>query len=182
MTFTCACLGCTCAGERITSLTPHLYPRAVASSRARTARAGGAGDIAKIVLRQIEVAWENPLLGRIIREADDIFAAPAEGFALVKALDSQQPSSKASLDTVFRLYCIEGLNAAQVARKCGCRRSLVFLRLEALRRKLGTHPEHFVNTQAISKPLKNPSLIRALAACFGRAPFTLRSRMRTKRI
>jgi hypothetical protein len=63
-----------------------------------------------------------------------------KAFALVKALDSEQPSSKASLYTVFRLYCMEGLNAVQVARKCGCARSLVFLRLEALRRKLGTHP------------------------------------------
>jgi len=63
-----------------------------------------------------------------------------KAFALVRALDSEQPSSKASLYTVFRLYCMEGLNAAQVARKCGCARSLVFLRLQALSRKLGTHP------------------------------------------
>jgi hypothetical protein len=63
-----------------------------------------------------------------------------KAFALVKALDSEQPASKASLYTVFRLYCMEGLNAVQVARKCSCARSLVFLRLEALRRKLGTHP------------------------------------------
>ena len=63
-----------------------------------------------------------------------------KAFALVKALDSEQPTSKASLYRVFRLYCMEGLDAVQVARKCGCARSLVFLRLEALRRKLGVHP------------------------------------------
>jgi hypothetical protein len=63
-----------------------------------------------------------------------------KAFALVKALDSERPASKASLYTVFRLYCMEGLNAVEVARKCGCARSLVFLRLEALRRKLGVHP------------------------------------------
>jgi hypothetical protein len=63
-----------------------------------------------------------------------------KAFALVKALDSEQPASNASLYTVFRLYCMEGLNAVQVARKCRCGRSLVFLRLKALREKLGVDP------------------------------------------
>lgn len=61
-------------------------------------------------------------------------------FALVKALDSEQPVSKASVYTVFRLYCMEGLNAVQVARKCLCARSLVFTKLKLLCKKLGTHP------------------------------------------
>ena len=83
-----------------------------------------------------------------------------KAFALVKALDSEQPSSKVSLYTVFRLYCMEGLNAVQVARKCGCGRSLVFLRLQALSRKLGTHPrtlrQYSSHFQDIEKSLADP--------------------------
>ena len=63
-----------------------------------------------------------------------------QAFALVRALDATQPVRKASLYTVFRLYCVEGLTVEQVARKCRCARSLVFVRLGALRRKLGTEP------------------------------------------
>lgn len=64
--------------------------------------------------------------------------AARKAFALVKALDAAQPARKASLYTVFRLYCVEGLTVEQVSRRCRCARSLVFLRLGALRRKLGT--------------------------------------------
>lgn len=66
--------------------------------------------------------------------------AARQAFALVKALDAAQPARKASLYTVFRLYCVEGLTVEQVARQCRCARSLVFLRLRALRQKLGGDP------------------------------------------
>ena len=66
--------------------------------------------------------------------------AARKAFALVKALDAEQPARKASLYTVFRLYCVEGQTVEQVARQCRCARSLVFLRLGALRRKLGRDP------------------------------------------
>jgi hypothetical protein len=66
--------------------------------------------------------------------------AARKAFALVKALDAEQPVRKASLYTVFRLYCVEGQTVEQVARQCRCARSLVFLRLGALRRKLGRDP------------------------------------------
>jgi hypothetical protein len=83
-----------------------------------------------------------------------------KAFALVKALDSEQTAGKASLYTVFRLYCMEGLNAVQVARKCGCARSLVFLRLEALRRKLGVHPrtlrQYSGHFESIEESLADP--------------------------
>lgn len=64
--------------------------------------------------------------------------AARNAFALVKALDADQPAGKAALYTVFRLYCVEGLTVQQVAKRCRCARSLVFVRLNALRRKLGT--------------------------------------------
>jgi hypothetical protein len=66
--------------------------------------------------------------------------AARQAFALVRALDAATPARKAPLYTVFRLYCVEGLTIAQVARNCRCARSLIFLRLTALARKLGAHP------------------------------------------
>lgn len=70
-------------------------------------------------------------------------SAARSAFALVRALDAGQPVRKAPLYTVFRLYCVEGLTVEQVARRCRCARSLVFSRLEALRRKLGAPPRQF---------------------------------------
>jgi len=66
-----------------------------------------------------------------------------QAVALVKALDAEQAVMKASVYTVFRLYCIDGLTTAQVAKKCGCARSLVFARLKRLRQKLGRNPAAF---------------------------------------
>lgn len=96
---------------------------------------GNAGELRPLVPPGELFARFNPQTKEAVGES-----TARKAFALVKALDSEHPSSKASLYTVFRLYCMEGLNAVQVARKCGCGRSLVFLRLEALRRKLGVHP------------------------------------------
>src|SRR5438552_17815213 len=42
--------------------------------------------------------------------------------------------------TVFRLYCMEGLSAARIARKCFCSKSAVMRRLKVIRAKLGTDP------------------------------------------
>jgi hypothetical protein len=48
----------------------------------------------------------------------------------------------------------------QVARKCGCARSLVFLRLEALRCKLGVHPrtlrQYSGHFESIEESLSDP--------------------------
>ncbi len=66
--------------------------------------------------------------------------AARQAFALVRALDAAQSLRKASLYMVFRLYCVEGLTVEQVARRCRCARSLVFVRLGELKRKLGTEP------------------------------------------
>lgn len=61
-------------------------------------------------------------------------------FALVKELGEGDRCRKAPILQVFRLYCLESLPAAQVARRCGCAKSLVVLRLGELRRKLGRDP------------------------------------------
>jgi hypothetical protein len=69
--------------------------------------------------------------------------AARQAIALVRALEAEPAARKAPLYTVFRLYCIEGFTVAQVARHCRCARSLVFVRLAALRRKLGADPRTF---------------------------------------
>jgi hypothetical protein len=82
------------------------------------------GDIAKIVLRQIEIAWENPLLGRTIREADDIFAGPAEGAALARVLRGSGRIARAAFDVHFhhsrrpRPVQIRLPNILKVGRHC----------------------------------------------------------------
>ena len=63
-----------------------------------------------------------------------------QALALVKALDSQYKFRKAPLSKVFLLYCSEGLDAKQTAKRCKCGRTLIFDRLKLLKRKLGRHP------------------------------------------
>lgn len=61
-------------------------------------------------------------------------------FALLKELDEQTNVRKAPVIQVFRLYCLEGLSRAAVAKRCGCVESLVTLRLKAIHKKLGRKP------------------------------------------
>ena len=99
--------------------------------------------------------------------------AARKAFALVKALDAEQPARKASLYTVFRLYCVEAKTVEQVARQCRCARSLVFLRLGALRRKLGRDPrqlrQYSGHFERIEESLAEPRARRIYrrAAAFG---------------
>jgi hypothetical protein len=60
--------------------------------------------------------------------------------ALVRTLDTELRARKAPVYSVFRLYCVEGLTAEEIARKCHCARALVYFRLEWLRQKLGRDP------------------------------------------
>jgi hypothetical protein len=61
-------------------------------------------------------------------------------FALVHELETDGRRLKAPIMRVFRLYCMDGLTAVKVARRCGCSKSLVLLRLKQLRTKLGRDP------------------------------------------
>jgi len=60
--------------------------------------------------------------------------------ALVKEVDAGQGARKVSLYTVMRLYCVDCLTAAQIARKCGCARSLIYSRISELRERLKRDP------------------------------------------
>lgn len=69
-------------------------------------------------------------------------------FALIRELEIEGRWRKAPILQVFRLYCMEGLTAKQVARRCGCAKSLVILRLKALRKKTGREPAQLRNFSA----------------------------------
>lgn len=61
-------------------------------------------------------------------------------FALVQQLDSDEVVKPPGVVTVFRLYCMDELTAAQAARKLHCSKPTVLRRLELLRRKTGLEP------------------------------------------
>jgi len=69
------------------------------------------------------------------RDADEEFAARA--FALVHQLDSQGTRKPPSVLAVFRMYCIDGLGVATIARKCGTTRPTIKYRLRLVETKIG---------------------------------------------
>jgi DNA-directed RNA polymerase specialized sigma24 family protein len=58
-------------------------------------------------------------------------------FALMEKLESGRGLRAPSIAKVFRLYCVEGMSAAQVARECRCSKGAVVRRLRLIRRKTG---------------------------------------------
>jgi hypothetical protein len=88
--------------------------------------------------------------------------------ALLQRLDSDQLVKPPSVLTVFRLYCIEELSAAQIARKCHSSKATVVRRLELIREKTGLDPKqlrqfssHLDKSKMISR---NPALRISTAA------------------
>src|SRR6266446_9254005 len=75
-------------------------------------------------------------------------AAPSKNvaraaFALLEKLDSGRRRPPPSIPKVFRLYCIDALSAAEVARKCRCSKAAVIRRLNLIRQKTGLSPALF---------------------------------------
>jgi len=66
--------------------------------------------------------------------------APSLASTLLEKLDSGRRRPPPSIPKVFRLYCIEALSAAQVARKCRCFKSAVIRRLSLIPKKTGLSP------------------------------------------
>ena len=92
-------------------------------------------------------------------------------FGLVRALETELRIRKAPILTVFRLFCIENLSISAIARKCGCSRPIIFLRLEALRNRLGCDPAslrrysaHFENIERSLRHSAAKSIYRKGAA------------------
>jgi hypothetical protein len=86
----------------------------------------------------IEIKYQNT-------RPDDLSPHPSEtvaraAFALLEKLDSGRRRPPPSIPRVFRLYCIDGLSAAEVARKCRCSKAAVIRRLNLIRQKTGLPP------------------------------------------
>jgi hypothetical protein len=64
-------------------------------------------------------------------------------FALLVRLDAEGGFKAPSPLTVFRLYCVDGHSAEQVARKCRCGKATVIRRLQFIERQTNTKPEDF---------------------------------------
>jgi len=64
-------------------------------------------------------------------------------FALLVKLDAQEVYKKPTPLTVFRLYCIEGMSAEQIATKCRCAKGTVMSRLRFIEEATNTKPEQF---------------------------------------
>lgn len=64
-------------------------------------------------------------------------------FALLVKMDAEGIYKKPSPLTVFRLYCIEGLSADQVAAKCRCAKGTIMARLRFIEAQTKTKPEQF---------------------------------------
>jgi hypothetical protein len=64
-------------------------------------------------------------------------------FALLQKLELDAPLKAPSVLTVFRLYCVDGLSADRVARKCRCAKGTVMSRLRFIESVTRTKPEQF---------------------------------------
>jgi DNA-directed RNA polymerase specialized sigma24 family protein len=64
-------------------------------------------------------------------------------FALLQKLELDAPLKSPSVLTVFRLYCVDGHSANQVARKCRCAKGTVMSRLRFIEAVTKTRPEEF---------------------------------------
>ena len=64
-------------------------------------------------------------------------------FALLQKLELDAPLKAPSVLTVFRLYCVDGLSAERVARKCRCAKGTVMSRLRFIEAVTKTKPEQF---------------------------------------
>jgi hypothetical protein len=110
----------------------------------------------------VSVKTPGELFASFAPEAKDSAAEDVarQTLALAKALDSEQRFRKAPVFTVFLLYCQEGLNVEQIARKCRCARSVVFTRMNLLRRKLGRDlaelRQHSAQFERIEDSLSDP--------------------------
>jgi hypothetical protein len=97
-------------------------------------------------------------------------------FALVEALDSENPLRKAPTITVFRLSFVQGLPRKAVAKQCDCVPSLITLRIREIETKLGRKRSELLqfssHFQAIEDSLSDPRArrISRTRAAYGDPP------------
>ncbi len=82
------------------------------------------------------------------------------GFALFKALDSQEGLREAPVFTGLRLYYVERLSAERLAKRCRCSKATIINRLRIIHRKTGTNPNQLraysSQFESIEKSLSDP--------------------------
>jgi hypothetical protein len=113
----------------------------------------------------MRTAIQTDLLLRLVNATPEQYAAvekilaraPSEGetpapvnenvaqaaFALLVKLDTEGIHKKPSPLTVFRLYCIEGMSAEQIATRSRCAKGTVMSRLRFIEDATHTKPEQF---------------------------------------
>ncbi len=64
-------------------------------------------------------------------------------FALLVKLDAEGKHKSPAPLAVFRLYCVDGYSAEQVARKCRCGKATVIRRLQFIEAQTGVKAERF---------------------------------------
>lgn len=125
---------------------------------ASLAQAGSSDRAFELVRREIAALRGDLAAARSPAEPLPEDAA-RQAFALVKALDSETGIRRGSVYTVFRLYCLEGLSAEQVAKRCGCSKGTVINRLRRIERQTGLKPDrlrvHSGQFEAIEESLSD---------------------------
>ncbi|PWU18784.1 MAG: hypothetical protein C5B50_08275 [Verrucomicrobia bacterium] len=123
--------------------TKSLVP-ALAEWTQRVATFRSNGDALEKLLAKLAAASDqrdSPIAG----ENELPESAATQAFALVKKLDSEEKArlGHPSVLTVFRLFCIEQLNATQIANRVRCSKLTVLRRLKLLQASTGLHPTVF---------------------------------------
>jgi hypothetical protein len=93
-----------------------------------------------IEIKNQNTSFETPLPRSCSQHAVSSESVARAAFALLEKLDSGRRRPPPSIPKVFRLYCIESLSAAEVARKCHCSKAAVIRRLNLIRKKTGLSP------------------------------------------
>ena len=89
------------------------------------------------------VTTPGELLMKFTPQPKDIDLSVAQqAFALVRALNTQNPDAKPTIISVFTAYCMEGRNISQTAVDCKCSRRTVTRRLNLIHRQTGLHPDY----------------------------------------
>lgn len=96
-------------------------------------------------------------------DADD--GGIRKAFKLIETLERESPGNPPGLVTVFKLYCVDQLTTAEIARKCGCSKTTVIERLSRLRKATGAEPAHFRRFSTALEDLRNRDSRARTARC-----------------
>lgn len=77
-------------------------------------------------------------------------------FQILDRLDSVRVTKPPTVLTVFRLYCVQRMTVAQVARRCRCSVGTVCNRLRLMQSKIGIHPAAIKNAPRPMPDGSNP--------------------------